>query len=83
VIKEGKNGRQKVVWTVDRGARVYELGIVLGLSSPTVLGWLNHYGVKGKRSASSKVSLTEAFYFLDCMAGCEEVRFFGDMYRVQ
>jgi len=57
----------KYVWRVDKPVRVYELARLLGLSSSITLGWLSHYGITGKRSASSKVTLYEALYFLDCM----------------
>ena len=58
----------KIVWKADKPVRVYELARLLNLSSPTTLTWLFYYGITGKRSASSKVTLGEAFYFLDCMS---------------
>ena len=57
----------KVTWKASKPVRVYELGKVLSIPSPMVLISLYNYGIEGKRSASSSVSLPQAIRFLNWM----------------
>ena len=59
----------KIVWKAHKPVRVYELSTVLGLPSKQVLYYYNQWqSIHLLRSASSKMTLTEALSFVDWMS---------------